>query len=132
MPLPGTQNVSFFGPQALAAGMSPETAQQAQALLLQQRTAQGMIDEGSQPIDPLRQAGGWTVPISPLEGLAHAGKSIAGALMMKNATSKEADLVRKNQQDLVDVMTRGMNAATGRPATPSQDYTSELDRKSVV
>lgn len=64
----------------------------AQKLQMQQALAQQLMMDGNKPIDPTRTAaGGVAIPISPLEGLANAGKTVAGAYLQKNAMDKLAD-----------------------------------------
>lgn len=94
-------NVGFFGPQALAAALSPDTYAKQQQLQVQQQLAQGLMGEGMRPIDPNRSSGRFVVPISPFEGLAHTGQALAGALMQKNAIKQQSDLATQQAKNLM-------------------------------
>lgn len=94
---------------------SPDLYQQQLALQQQQALAQQLMQQGSQPIDPMRQAGGFTVPISRTEGLAKIGHSLAGALMQKNINSQQGDLAQKQMQAMVTMLGGGAGGAQPQP-----------------
>lgn len=107
-------------PFNIFAATSPDLYQQQLALQQQQAMAQNLMQQGQQPIDPARQAGGFTVPISPMEGLTKMGTSLAGALMQKNSNQQQGDLAQKQMQALI-AMIGGGAGATGTPQPPQQN-----------
>lgn len=91
-------NVSFMGPQGLAAALSPDAAKESLALQQQQALAQGLMGDAMQPLNPAQQSGGWAIPISPTQGLTHVGKALAAALMQNNINDKQAELQQKQMK----------------------------------
>jgi len=67
------------------------------AIQRRQRIAEMLMQQGSTPINPVQTAGGYVIPVSPLEGLSKAAQQIAGAWIGKKADTKKAELL---QQDL--------------------------------
>jgi len=55
--------------------------------------------QGMQPLDTNRMAGGWAVPISPWEGVAKIAQSVSGSMMEKQNTERKRELVRQLQGD---------------------------------
>lgn len=94
-----TSTVSFGNPLTAPFQIQAQNLQQQQAL------AQAMMQQGMQPIDPSRTAsGGLVVPISPLEGLAHAGQMLAGAMMNRNVDNKMMDLSNKQSAFMMNML----------------------------
>src|SRR5258708_3551028 len=109
------------GPQMnILAGTSPDLYQKQLALQQQQALAQGLMQQGSQPIDPNRMAGGYVVPISPLEGLTHAGKSLAAAMMQKNINQQQGDVASQQMQAVISALRNAQGGAQG-PAGAQQN-----------
>lgn len=51
-----------------------------------------MLSQSSTGYDPSQTAGGYVIPISPMQGLAEVGQKLASALMMRSADKKETSL----------------------------------------
>lgn len=113
------QSVNFF------AGANPDLSQQQMALAQQQAMAQKMAEEGSKPLDPTRQAGGWVIPISPMEGLAHAGKQMAAAMMQRNVNEQQSKLAQQQTQAMLQLLRGGAGPAqTANPMEPGSPQPS--------
>lgn len=80
------------------------------------RMAEMLQQQGATPIDPGRMAGGYVVPVSPIEGLAKMAQSWAAGRMQNRADESSRDLVKQRQSALADTLTRFQTAAQGAPA----------------
>lgn len=80
------------------------------------RMAEMLQQQGATPIDPGRMAGGYVVPVSPIEGLAKMAQSWAAGRMQNRADESSRDLVKQRQSALADTLTRFQTAAQGVPA----------------
>lgn len=118
----GPNTVNFLAYQDPVAAMR---LQQQQALATQ-------LMAGDKPIDPARTAaGGVAIPMSPWEGLANAGKTIAGAYLQKSATDKLAEALTPKPTD-TQQSTAEQGALASDPGqygpTAPQDHAAMLAR----
>lgn len=118
MPIGQAQPFSFFG------AASPDLYQQQLALQQQQALAQQMAQQGAEEINPARMAGRFVVPISPLEGLSHAGKQIAAAMMQRNVNEGQRDLYARSQAAYQQMLAKGLRQLQGSPATQASEDAS--------
>lgn len=79
----------------------------------------------AQSMDPLQSqtAGGYVVPISPLQGIAKLAQAFSASRMDKDADARMQALNDRMQSDRTDTIARALQASQGRTAidAPSED-----------
>lgn len=82
--------------------------------------AQALYQQGQEPLQTNQTAGGYVIPVSPLQGLAKALQAGLGAYSMNRQDQAEKDLAKKYQTDLADTLTKSQAAMAGSAAIPGQ------------
>ena len=98
----------------------PELAAQEQAILRRRKIAEQMMQQGQTPIETNRMAGGYVVPVSPLEGIAKLVQTYAGAKRAKDTDTEYSDLAKQRQQGVADALAEYQRTAQGAPAVTEQ------------
>lgn len=102
MPMP-IQNISMTAPQAEMADIERK-----------RRLAEALQQQSMQDI-PTTQAGGWTVPISPFQGLAKMLQAYAGSKGMQDATDREKRLMEDYNARRSEALAGALQAREGTP-----------------
>lgn len=76
--------------------------------------------QGQQPLET-QTAGGWAIPINPLQGAAKLAQAYSGAQGIKKSSEQEKALGEKYQSDLNSTLSQALKAGTGSPATTLPD-----------
>lgn len=111
---------SFTQPIALTSAPSEYSAQQ-QAIQRRAQLTQSLLEQGQEPLQTNQTAGGYVIPISPLQGLAKALQAGLGAYGMKQQNQDQMALAQKYQGDLQDTFGRAMAAASAPQSTLPPD-----------
>lgn len=88
------------------------------AIERQRRLAEALQAQSMQPLET-QTAGGWVVPISPLQGAAKIVQGYGAQITQKRADEKSRELTEKAQRDLANVLSQASEAYTGTPAIPA-------------
>lgn len=83
------------------------------------KLAEQLNAQASTPLDTNRMAGGWAIPISPLEGLAKVAQGAAGSYQEKRAGELSKALREKQQTDRSTDMTSLAAMLRGNPGSPA-------------
>ena len=104
----GIQQVSFTGPYG------PEE----QEIERRRRMAEALRRQAETPLDTNRMAGGWAIPISPLEGLAKLAQEASAGLQDKRAIEMAKALRERQQGDRSADMGALASMLRGEPGGP--------------
>jgi len=88
--------------------------QEAQEIEQRRRYAEMLRQQGMAPIEQ-QTAGGYVVPVSPLQGLGKMAQVYFGKKGSEQADERQKALANRYQADLADVLRRGTSAASGTP-----------------
>lgn len=80
--------------------------------------AQALSAEGQKPLEG-QTAGGWTIPISPFQGLAKVFQAYSGRKGQEQAAGEQKQLGQRYQSELANTLMRARQAGTGTPASVS-------------
>jgi hypothetical protein len=103
----GIQPINFTAPTEYTA--------EEQAIARQRALAQMLQQQGMSPIEQQPTAGGFTVPISPYQGLAKMLQGYAGMRGEQMAGERERALSEKVRTDRQSALARAMQLYTGTP-----------------
>lgn len=105
-------------------GISPEISGDLRSLKRRDAIANALLEQSQQPLQTNRMAGGYVVPINPLEGLGKLAQAYSANKIGKENDAKFSDIGTKYQGALSDAIANHVNAISGTPAQPAQE-TSE-------
>lgn len=113
----GVQSISLTTPTDYTAEQQSIERQRKMAELLQQQSMQ--------PLDTNQTAGGYVIPVSPLQGLAKMLQAYGGAQGQRMADQKQRDLLLQQRDQNAAEARQFMDAYRGvpsqAPATPNDD-----------
>lgn len=106
--------------QSVALTAPTDYTAEGMAIERKRRLAEMLMQQGQEPLQTNQMAGGYVVPISPLQGLAKALQTGVGAWSMNRQDKAEKELAAKYRTDLSDTLTKSQQALAGSPAIPEQ------------
>jgi hypothetical protein len=109
---------------AQAFNFAPAYETEARSIERRRRMAEMLQGQAMAPIDPNRMAGGYVVPISPVEGLAKMAQAWAAGRSQKRADGDARQLGETMQADRAETLRRALEAGQGTPMIP--DVPEEL------
>lgn len=117
-------NQDLYGLQA--SGIDPEIAAQMLGQQRKRAIAQAMLEQSMTPLrGQATPAGGYAVPISPLEGIAQLVKAYMGKKRLDEGDVKQSELASQNQAKVQEALARYEQTRNGTPAiapaTPNDD-----------
>lgn len=112
-------------PNMISFDMPNAYTSQAREIQRRQQLADMMQQQASTPLEPNRMAGGYVVPVNPLEGLAKLMQGMQAKSERKGVDDLSAKLAAQMQKDRSDTLTRAMQAGQAVPAAAPQPGSEE-------
>lgn len=98
----------------------PELSAEALAIARRQKIAEMLMQQGQQPLETGRVAGGYVTPISPFEVLGKLANQYVGQKKMSEAEKEQKDLASKREAINQAELERIMKIQSGTPAIEQQ------------
>lgn len=95
--------------------LPPELALEAEALRRRQAIAQAMMSQSMQPVQAPEVKGRFSVPVSPLQGVAQLAQAYFGNKGMERAEQGYAGLASKQRKGVADALTQYQTGMSGTP-----------------
>jgi hypothetical protein len=97
-----------------------------QAIARRRRMAEMLQQQGAEPLQTNRMAGGYVVPISPTEGLAKIAQAWASGKIDRDADTQTRQIGEQMAAERADTLRRAMQAGQGTPAVNPMSATDAL------
>lgn len=91
------------------------------AIERRRRIAELMQQQSIQPLPVNQMAGGWAVPLSPMQGLGKIAQGISGSYQQSRADEEAKKLSEKYMEDYRRTVARGLREWQGTPPTEGQE-----------
>ena len=113
--MPAINQVSFQSPYQAEAG----------EIERRRRLADALQAQAMEPLQaPPTPAGGFAVPISPMQGMAKIAQALSASYGQSRARDDQRALGERFNRDRASMITQALEAGQGRPATP-ESYSGE-------
>jgi hypothetical protein len=77
-----------------------------------QKIAEMLMSQGAEPLQTNQMAGGYVVPVSPLQGLAKVAQQLSGAYIGRKASEQDAEIRQARQDALASIDFNAPDAAS--------------------
>jgi len=108
-------------------GLTPELSAEAAALARRQKVAEAMGMQAQQPLQTNRMAGGYVVPINPLEGIAKLVQSYSANKNLSGLDAQRQDIARRGREAVSAEIARVQGIGADKPGEVFQPLTPNDD-----
>lgn len=104
----------------IASGLPPDLVSQMMGLQGRQAISQALLSQSQQPLEETQVKGRFSVPISPIQGIAKVMQAYMGAKGLNQGYQDMADVSKKYQSGLSDAYSNYIKTKEGTPEVPAQ------------
>lgn len=99
-----------------------------EAIGRRRKLAEALQAQAMEPLPTNQMAGGFVVPIHPMQGVAKIAQALMGGLKQRDADNEQKAVAKRYQDDLARVLREGGEASAGTPARFQQPDPQEFSQ----